>query len=49
MAPSLRTDSHPSLPTDQWDVHIGGNDCTHFCYTPGLLDAFMHEIAVAIT
>ena len=28
-----------------WDAHIGGADCTHWCYMPGFIDGFLHEIA----
>ena len=33
-----------------WDAHVGGLkfDCTHFCYHPGLIDGFLHEIATIL-
>jgi hypothetical protein len=34
-------DSHPG-------GKVRGRDCTHFCYTPGLIDGFIHEIAALL-
>lgn len=31
-----------------WDLHPAGRDCTHFCFSPGLVEAILGEVIEAV-
>ena len=46
--PRLRMLRLHELTQPLWDLHPGGRDCTHFCFSPGLVEAILGELVEAI-
>ena len=48
LTPRLRMLRLHELTQPLWDLHPGGRDCTHFCFSPGLVEAILGELVEAI-
>ena len=46
--PRLRMLRLHELTQPLWDLHPGGRDCTHFCFSPGLVEAILGELVEAV-
>ena len=46
--PRLRVLRLHELTQPLWDLHPGGRDCTHFCFSPGLVEAILGELVEAV-